>query len=229
MKNLSLTLFISSIFALTRFASALECPDVLKVDQTGNIVNLSEIVIKNNGFVGDYIGGVKCVYTYTSSSNQYNGQQKTFTFNYPDGVYLADTTATNNNWNFTQNSVECKSENPADCTFTAATSLTDVKQLQRCPDTLTDPGGGLHHFNGGTYNSPGQVGTTRCEYNLYQKDGADTQIYEALYFDSDDHYNQSLWLSYGSRLFCSGNASGHPYEGNPLFVNPDDCDFYLAN
>lgn len=226
MKNLLLIMCASSILVFISSANAFECPGVVRVPQTGNIVNLSEVDMDTQGYGINFPASVNCVYNYISTSENYYGQRKTFTFNYTDYSYNPINL---NNWDITpNNNAKCYSSNPADCAFWNYTSMPIVKQLQRCPDTLTDPGGGVHHFELGQNNSSGQFGTTRCTYNFYQNDGGDTQVYEGLYFDSYDNYKQSLWYSPGNGLVCVGkNPSG--YEGNEFFVNPNRCEFYLAN
>lgn len=214
MKSLLLIMFVSSVLVFINYANAFECPDVVRVPHTGNIVNLNEVDILDNG-------SVECIYPYISSETH---TQKTYTFNYTDVYY----TGADNFIIASNGSLTCttgKSKNPADCTFYNSNQYY-VRQLQRCPDSITDTDGYIYDLELGIMTSIGDVGTTKCTYNYLSENGP---VFEGLYFDSDDHYYQSLWnrhyqnANLNGRLVCLDSGS------NPVITNPDHCEFYLAN
>lgn len=226
MRSLLLIMFVSSVLVFINSANAFQCPGVVRVPQTGNIVKLSEVDMEASENEIVFPSTVSCVYTYTSTSTDYYGEIKTFKLKYTDHFYFPINV---DNWDL--NSAKCYSSNPADCDFLNVFSSTYVQGLERCPDTVTDPGGGKHYFDDDLDGGNGPVGTIKCMYGIYQNDvNHNAQRYEGLYFNSTGHSsNKDLFWKYlnNGQFMCAGDGSG--YEGNPLHVNPDQCEFYLAN
>lgn len=210
MKNLLLILFISSVLVIYNSANALECPGVFKDAETDNIVNLSDVIIQNNG-VQNADGSALCVYNYISSNTH---KQKTVEFEYIDNSYLP---VNSNNWKTGVNNITCTSENPADCEFSQE-NTNFVSQLQRCPDEIIEAGGSVDNFQFGRYRSPGPVGVTQCVYtNIKSK-----FEYDGLYFDSTVEYSGPTWFGKNGGISCTRH-------GDDNDMDPDQCEFYLAN